>query len=151
MLHCSVGKTSLMNQYVNKRFSNQYKATIGMCYSQLSGTREGVLFRHRLKYMLIMNAGADFLTRELVVDDRVVTMQVWSIADSDERELNIDFVLSLYRYRSLRSAIALFQTFSLTARVPTDLALGYCRTRKIPVPWSSILQRRRLLCIGVRC
>ena len=33
-LHCpdtflSVGKTSLMNQYVNKRFSNQYKATIG--------------------------------------------------------------------------------------------------------------------------
>ncbi|RSH81451.1 hypothetical protein EHS25_006808 [Saitozyma podzolica] len=43
-----VGKTSLMNQYVNKRFSNQYKATIG----------------------------ADFLTRELVVDDRVVTMQL---------------------------------------------------------------------------
>jgi len=24
-----VGKTSLMNQYVHKRFSNQYKATIG--------------------------------------------------------------------------------------------------------------------------
>lgn len=44
----SVGKTSLMNQYVNKRFSNQYKATIG----------------------------ADFLTKEVVVDDRVVTMQV---------------------------------------------------------------------------
>lgn len=47
----SVGKTSLMNQYVNKRFSNQYKATIG----------------------------ADFLTKEVVVDDRVVTMQVQSI------------------------------------------------------------------------
>lgn len=30
MLTLSVGKTSLMNQYVNKRFSNQYKATIGM-------------------------------------------------------------------------------------------------------------------------
>jgi hypothetical protein len=29
LLVCSVGKTSLMNQYVNKRFSNQYKATIG--------------------------------------------------------------------------------------------------------------------------
>ena len=26
---CSVGKTSLMNQYVNKKFSTQYKATIG--------------------------------------------------------------------------------------------------------------------------
>lgn len=43
-----VGKTSLMNQYVNKRFSNQYKATIG----------------------------ADFLTKEVMVDDRLVTMQV---------------------------------------------------------------------------
>ena len=29
VVSCSVGKTSLMNQYVNKRFSNQYKATIG--------------------------------------------------------------------------------------------------------------------------
>lgn len=44
----SVGKTSLMNQYVNKKFSNQYKATIG----------------------------ADFLTKEVQVDDRLVTMQV---------------------------------------------------------------------------
>ena len=44
---CSVGKTSLMNQYVNKKFSAQYKATIG----------------------------ADFLTKEVEVDDRVVTMQ----------------------------------------------------------------------------
>lgn len=37
-----------MNQYVNKRFSNQYKATIG----------------------------ADFLTKEVMVDERLVTMQV---------------------------------------------------------------------------
>uniref|UniRef100_A0A3Q0SYJ5 RAB7A, member RAS oncogene family n=1 Tax=Amphilophus citrinellus TaxID=61819 RepID=A0A3Q0SYJ5_AMPCI len=43
-----VGKTSLMNQYVIKRFSNQYKATIG----------------------------ADFLTKEVTVDDRLITMQV---------------------------------------------------------------------------
>lgn len=48
----SVGKTSLMNQYVNKRFSNQYKATIG----------------------------ADFLTKEVVIDDKVVTMQIWDTA-----------------------------------------------------------------------
>uniref|UniRef100_A0A0K8TQ95 Putative ras-related protein rab-7 n=1 Tax=Tabanus bromius TaxID=304241 RepID=A0A0K8TQ95_TABBR len=51
----SVGKTSLMNQYVNKRFSNQYKATIG----------------------------ADFLTKEVVVDDRVVTMQIWDTAGQE--------------------------------------------------------------------
>lgn len=37
-----------MNQYVNKKFSNQYKATIG----------------------------ADFLTKEVQVEDRLVTMQV---------------------------------------------------------------------------
>jgi Ras-related protein Rab-7A len=44
----SVGKTSLMNQYVNKRFSSQYKATIG----------------------------ADFLTKEVMIDDKMVTLQV---------------------------------------------------------------------------
>jgi len=44
----SVGKTSLMNQYVNRKFSIQYKATIG----------------------------ADFLTKEVYVDERNVTMQV---------------------------------------------------------------------------
>lgn len=49
---CSVGKTSLMNQYVNKKFSAQYKATIG----------------------------ADFLTKEVEVDDRVVTMQVCDVS-----------------------------------------------------------------------
>ena len=43
-----MGKTSLMNQYVNKRFSTQYKATIG----------------------------ADFLTKEVMIDERMVTLQV---------------------------------------------------------------------------
>ncbi len=45
---CRVGKTSLMNQYVDKKFSSQYKATIG----------------------------ADFRTKEVQVDDRQVTVQV---------------------------------------------------------------------------
>jgi Ras-related protein Rab-7A len=51
-----VGKTSLMNQYVNKKFSNQYKATIG----------------------------ADFLTKEVMVDDRAVTMQIWDTAGQEK-------------------------------------------------------------------
>jgi len=38
-----------MNQYVNKKFSKQYKATIG----------------------------ADFLTKEVMIDDKLVTMQIW--------------------------------------------------------------------------
>uniref|UniRef100_A0A7E4W653 Ras-related protein Rab7 n=1 Tax=Panagrellus redivivus TaxID=6233 RepID=A0A7E4W653_PANRE len=50
-----VGKTSLMNQYVNKRFSNQYKATIG----------------------------ADFLTKDVTIDDRLVTMQIWDTAGQE--------------------------------------------------------------------
>ena len=49
-INVSVGKTSLMNQYVNKKFTVHYKATIG----------------------------ADFLTKEVVVDDRTVNMQVCS-------------------------------------------------------------------------
>ncbi|ETL86913.1 hypothetical protein, variant 1 [Phytophthora nicotianae] len=50
-----VGKTSLMNQYVNQKFSNQYKATIG----------------------------ADFLTKEIMLDDKLVTMQIWDTAGQE--------------------------------------------------------------------
>lgn len=73
----SVGKTSLMNQYVNKKFSNQYKATIG----------------------------ADFLTKEVMVDDRLVTMQVWINYSWKTLILNVNcffFVLHLLLFfRSL--------------------------------------------------
>lgn len=44
-----------MNQFVTKKFSNQYKATIG----------------------------ADFLTKEIIVDDRMVTMQIWDTAGQE--------------------------------------------------------------------
>eukprot|EP01134_Creolimax_fragrantissima_P004232 CFRG4232T1 len=50
-----VGKSSLMNQFVTKKFSSQYKATIG----------------------------ADFLTKEVIVDDRVVTLQIWDTAGQE--------------------------------------------------------------------
>ncbi|CEM34834.1 unnamed protein product [Vitrella brassicaformis CCMP3155] len=50
-----VGKTSLMNQYVNKKFTNQYKATIG----------------------------ADFLTKEVMIDDKLVTLQIWDTAGQE--------------------------------------------------------------------
>ena len=44
-----------MNQFVNKKFSNQYKATIG----------------------------ADFLTKEIMIDDKLVTMQIWDTAGQE--------------------------------------------------------------------
>lgn len=50
-----VGKSALMNQYVNNRFSNQYRATIG----------------------------ADFLTKEMRVDNRMVTVQIWDTAGTE--------------------------------------------------------------------
>ncbi|KAG4201326.1 hypothetical protein ERO13_A05G271500v2 [Gossypium hirsutum] len=50
-----VGKTSLMNQYVHKKFSQQYKATIG----------------------------ADFVTKELQIEDRLVSLQIWDTAGQE--------------------------------------------------------------------
>jgi Ras-related protein Rab-7A len=53
-----------MGQFVSHKFSNQYKATIG----------------------------ADFLTKEVQIDDRLVTMQV-----CNENEIRILFIF-LYRF-----------------------------------------------------
>lgn len=59
-----VGKTSLMNQYVNKRFSSQYKATIG----------------------------ADFLTKEVMIDEKLVTLQIWDTAGQERfQSLGVTF------------------------------------------------------------
>ena len=44
-----------MQQFVNKKFTNQYKATIG----------------------------ADFLTKEVMIDDKLVTMQIWDTAGQE--------------------------------------------------------------------
>lgn len=53
-----VGKTCLMNQYVNKKFSTKYRVTIG----------------------------ADFLTKEAKIDDKLVTIQIWDTAGQERFE-----------------------------------------------------------------
>lgn len=58
-----VGKTSLMERYIERRFSHQYKATIG----------------------------ADFLTKDVDIDDVSVNLQIWDTAGQE-------------RYQSLGSA-----------------------------------------------
>jgi len=69
------GKTSLMNQYVNKKFSNQYKATIG----------------------------ADFLTKEVMVDDKLVTLQIWDTAGQERfQSLGVAF------YRGADACVLVF-------------------------------------------
>jgi len=50
-----VGKTSLLNQYIDRKFSNQYKATIG----------------------------AEFSTKEVMIEDKVVTLQIWDTAGQE--------------------------------------------------------------------
>jgi hypothetical protein len=51
----AVGKTSIMNQFVNRRFTNHYRATIG----------------------------TDFLTKTIKVDGRDVTLQIWDTAGQE--------------------------------------------------------------------
>lgn len=53
--NAGVGKSALMNQYVNNRFTNYYRATIG----------------------------ADFFTKDLRIDDRLVTAQIWDTAGTE--------------------------------------------------------------------
>merc|ERR1712031_82439 len=79
----SVGKTSLMNMYVNRKFNNQYKATIG----------------------------ADFLTKEVLVnhngDQRLVTMQIWDTAGQERfQSLGVAF------YRGADACILVFDVTS---------------------------------------
>jgi Ras-related protein Rab-7A len=51
----AVGKTSLLERYVNNKFSMQTKSTIG----------------------------ADFLSKQIVVDGRNVTLQIWDTAGQE--------------------------------------------------------------------
>ncbi|XP_077980757.1 ras-related protein Rab-7a-like [Glandiceps talaboti] len=74
-----VGKTSLLNQYVNSKFSNQYKATIG----------------------------ADFLTKEINVNDRLVTMTIWDTAGQERfQSLGVAF------YRGADCCVLVFDVTS---------------------------------------
>jgi len=50
-----VGKTAVLNHYVNNTFIQTHKATIG----------------------------ADFLTKELVIDDKTITLQMWDTAGQE--------------------------------------------------------------------
>jgi len=50
-----VGKTSLLDRFINRKFSASYKATIG----------------------------ADFLTKEMEIDNKFVTLQIWDTAGQE--------------------------------------------------------------------
>ena len=99
--HDRVGKTSLMNQYVSKKFTDQYKATIG----------------------------ADFLTKEVMIDDKLVTMQV--CADKNDCRVQKNALISCLLQLS-----------------DNHVDLGHCRTGAFPEFGCSILPGRR--CVRAR-
>ena len=113
-----MGKTSLMNQYVNKKFSSQYKATIG----------------------------ADFLTKEVQVDDRLVTMQVRVLWHSSDKGHS-----SRRPHAAQPCSCTLEKGHSSQGRAgclactshATDL--GHGRPGALPEPGGGLLPRRRLL------
>ncbi|XP_077979491.1 ras-related protein rab7-like [Glandiceps talaboti] len=76
-----VGKSSLVDQYINSRFSDQYKATIGV----------------------------DFKTKEVVVEDNVVTLQIWDTAGQERfQSIGASF------YRGTHICILVYDVASLT-------------------------------------
>ncbi|XP_053552205.1 ras-related protein Rab-7a-like [Bombina bombina] len=83
-----VGKSALMNQYVNSRFSNHYRATIG----------------------------ADFLTKELRVDDKYVTVQIWDTAGT-ERFQSLGAAL----YRGTDCCLLVFDVASISSFEALDM------------------------------
>lgn len=84
-----VGKTSLMQQYVNKSFSLHYKTTIG----------------------------ADFLMKDLFVEDRAVLLQIWDTAGQETfRSLGSAFY---------RGADACMLVFDVTNKYSFDCLGGW--------------------------
>ncbi|XP_069785361.1 ras-related protein rab7-like [Narcine bancroftii] len=74
-----VGKSSLMNQFINKHYTKLHRATVGV----------------------------DFLTRNIVVDDKPVTLQVWDTAGT-ERFQSLGSLL----YRSTDCCLLVFDVTS---------------------------------------
>ena len=139
-----------MNQYVNKKFSSQYKATIG----------------------------ADFLTKEVQVDDRLVTMQ----ARNSKGTCNVADgiacgVLRAELFRAAHAPLARQPSclasrrqvsccrrhsaaagsnvacHSACARLPLISAadMGHGGSGALPEPGGGLLSRRRLLRAGALC
>ena len=64
-----VGKTALLNHYVNNTFIQTHKATIG----------------------------ADFMTKEIEIEDKLITLQMWDTVKT------IYVYVSIYHYRSINN------------------------------------------------
>ena len=83
-----VGKTSLINRYVNKKFSSQYRTTIG----------------------------ADFMTKELLIDNKLLMMQIWDTAGQERfNSLGVAF------YRGADGCILVFDLTNIDSYKSIEL------------------------------
>ncbi|KAF7240099.1 Ras-related protein Rab-7a [Varanus komodoensis] len=76
------GKSALMNQYVNNRFSSRYRATIG----------------------------ADFLSKEVHIDGRTLTVQIWDTAGTERFQ-----ALGTALYRGSDCCLLVFDVTSINS------------------------------------
>ncbi|CAI5795970.1 ras-related protein Rab-7a-like isoform X1 [Podarcis lilfordi] len=76
------GKSALMNQYVNNRFSSRYRATIG----------------------------ADFLSKEVNIDGRKLTVQIWDTAGTERFQ-----ALGTALYRGSDCCLLVFDVTSVSS------------------------------------
>lgn len=97
-----VGKTSLINQYVNRKFTLSYRRTVG----------------------------ADFATKDVFVDDKVVTLQIWDTVGQERfQSIGVPFyrgadcVILVYDVTSLESleSLKLWKDEFVIQGAPSDL------------------------------
>jgi Ras-related protein Rab-7A len=78
-----VGKTSLMNQYVCFDAKILRRSCIRSQHSRPSYLRRTTQVNKKFSASYKATIGADFLTKEVLVDDRLVTMQLWDTAGQE--------------------------------------------------------------------
>ncbi|ETO07801.1 hypothetical protein RFI_29589 [Reticulomyxa filosa] len=88
----NVGKTSILKRYINNKFAEQYKATIKNYNEKKNEYTQIIEIR-----------GADFCTKELVIDGKLLLLQIWDTAGQERfRALGAPF------YRGANACVIVF-------------------------------------------
>ena len=90
----TVGKTSLMNRFVNDSFSANYKGmlSLSLCVARPSNSPTHAA-----------TIGADFSTKELTINDKQVSLQLWDTAGQERfQSLGVAF------YRGADACVLVF-------------------------------------------
>merc|ERR1711934_84112 len=119
-----VGKTSLMNKYVTSKFSNTYKATIG----------------------------ADFLTKQIEIDGKMVTIQIWDTAGQERYES-----LGNAFYRGADACVLVFDVNNLESFQRLKwwqekfMANSKGSSKRLPKPGDASMPKALFMVLGNKC